>query len=251
VDHAAVDSVRFGRQLRAIRRRRRWRQEDLAAAAKVSRSVVARIEQGLGDRVSVQTLEVVAKPLGARVTTRLDWNGEALDRLVDAEHAAIVEQVVRILGAEGWLHATEVSFSIYGERGSIDILAFHPVERVVLVIEVKSVIPDVQATLVTLDRKARLAAQIARERGWDARAVARLLVVRQARTARRRVKQHEATFHAALPSRTWEVRRWLREPRATEPFAGLLFLPPDLEAVAGRRVGSRGRRAERDSDGSS
>src|SRR5580765_8972595 len=84
--------------------------------------------------------------LDARVSCRLTWNGEELDRLLDAAHAAVVEQVVRRLAAEGWVAATEVSFNEYGERGSIDVLGFHPATRCLLVVEVKSVIPDVQAT---------------------------------------------------------------------------------------------------------
>jgi len=231
-----MDGVRFGGQLRALRRRRRWRQKDLAAAARVSRGVVARVEQGRGDRVTVATLERIARQLGARMVCRIDWYGEALDRLLDADHASIVEQVVRILQADGWLCATEVSFSIFGERGSIDILAFHPGERIILVIEVKSTMPDVQATLVTLDRKARLALQIARERGWVGRTVGRLLVIRQSRTARRRVSTHDATFANVLPDRAWAVRRWLQRPSAERPLAGLWFLPGDTQGITRHRV---------------
>lgn len=241
-----MDGVRFGRQLRALRRRKRWRQDDLADAAAVSRGVVARAEQGRAERVTVATLERIARPLGARLICRLDWNGEALDRLLDADHASIVEQVVRILTACGWLCATEVSFSVYGERGSIDILAFHPGERVLLVIEVKSTMPDVQATLVALDRKARLGMQIARERGWDASTAGRLLVIGDNRTARRRVAAHEATFAAALPDRSRVVRRWLVNPRRDSPLAGLWFLSRGTQEVAKQRIRRRKPLAERD-----
>jgi transcriptional regulator with XRE-family HTH domain len=228
--------VAFGRGVRALRLRRRLRQEDLARKAGVSRGVIARIEQGRGDKVTVETLDKVASALGARVACRLTWNGEALDRLLDADHAAIVEQVVRTLHADRWLIATEVSFSVYGERGSIDILAFHEAERAVLVVEVKSVVPDVQATLVTLDRKQRLAIQIARERGWDAIAVARLLVIRENRTARRRVEDHAATFATTFPARVAEIRRWLAQPDARSPLAGLWFLSGESQPVAKHRV---------------
>jgi transcriptional regulator with XRE-family HTH domain len=243
-----MDSVRFGRQVRALRHRKGWRQEDLARAAKVSRSAVARVEQGLAERVTVATLEQIARPLAARLICRLDWNGEALDRLLDADHAALVERVVRILAAHGWLCATEVSFSIFGERGSIDILAFHPNERALLIIEVKSVIPDVQATFVALDRKVRLALRIAQERGWLGRSVGRLLVVRERRTARRRVAAHAATFANALPDRGWAIRHWLARPTSAHPLAGLWFLSGDTQAVVRHRVRSGTRPTERDRD---
>jgi transcriptional regulator with XRE-family HTH domain len=237
-----MDPIPFGRGVKALRQRKRWRQEDLAAAAQVSRGVVGRIERGHADRVTVATLDKVATALGGRVTCRLTWNGEGLDRLLDAEHAAIVEAVVRALRAADWLVATEVSFSIYGERGSIDVLAFHPSALVLLVVEVKSVVPDVQATLVTLDRKERLAMQIARERGWEPVAVARMLVVGENRTARRRIEAHAATFGNTFPDRAREIRRWVVAPDAQRPLRGLWFLSGATQASARQRV----RRAERE-----
>lgn len=214
-------------------------------AAGVSRAVIVRIEQGGAVNVTVATLEKVAAPLGARVVCRLSWNGEGLDRLLDSSHAAIVEQVVRILGGAGWLVATEVSFNHFGERGSIDILAFHPETRLLLVIEVKSVVPDVQASLVTLDRKERLALGIARERGWNAVAVSRLLVVREDRTARRRIEDHAATFANAFPDRARVIRGWLTRPDPARPLRGLWFLSNESQADAIQRVRRPRRRAER------
>jgi transcriptional regulator with XRE-family HTH domain len=240
-----VDEVTFGRGFRALRLRKRLRQDDLAAEAHVSRGAIARIEQGHAASVTVATLERVARPLGARVICRLSWNGEGLDRLLDADHAAIVEQVVRILRVAGWLVATEVSFNIFGERGSIDVLAFHAESRVVLVVEVKSVVPDVQATLVTLDRKERLALQIANERGWHATTVARLLVIRDVRTARRRIERHSATFGNAFPDRAVAIRRWLIAPDPRRGMRGLWFLSGESQAVAKQRVRQRPQAAER------
>ncbi len=240
-----MDSVRFARQVRALRRRRSWRQEDLAAACGVSRGVVARIEQGRADRVTVATLERIVGALGARLTTRLDWNGEALDRLLDAEHAAIVDRIVRILAADQWLCVTEASFNIAGERGSIDILAWHPASKATVVIEVKSVVPDVQATLVTLDRKARLGERIARERGWETRGVSRVLVIREDRTARRRIDAHAATFATAFPDRARAVRRWIARPDPRAGIAGLWFLSGDHHAVARHRIAAARRVSKR------
>jgi transcriptional regulator with XRE-family HTH domain len=231
-----MDPILFGRGVKTLRLRKRWRQDDLAAAAHVSRGVIARIEQGHAARVTIETLDKVAGALGGRVTCRLTWNGEGLDRLLDAEHAAIVEAVVRTLRSADWLVATEVSFNNFGERGSIDVLAFHPDTRALLVVEVKSVVPDVQATLVTLDRKERLAKEIARKRGWDAASVARLLVIGDNRTARRRIDAHAATFGNAFPDRARDVRRWLAAPDVRRPLRGLWFLSGESHAVAKQRV---------------
>ena len=240
-----MDSITFGRGFKALRIRKGLRQEDLAAEAGVSRGAIARIEHGRAEKVTVETLERLARPLGARVVCRLTWQGEGLDRLLDADHAAIVEQVVRILGDFGWVVATEVSFNIWGERGSIDILAFHPGARILLVVEVKSVVPDVQATLVTLDRKERLAIEIGRARGWDAVGVAKLLVIRDDRTARRRIDRHAATFGNAFPDRIARIRAWLRAPDPRRPLRGLCFLSNESQAVARQRAHVRRPRPER------
>jgi len=219
-----MDWVRLGRGIRALRKRRGWRQIDLAAAARVSQSIVARIERGLGDSVSPRSLDRVAHALGARVTIRLDWNAESLDRLLDQEHAGLLEWVAAMLRAAGWEVRTEVTFSIRGERGSVDLVAWHAEARVLLIVEIKSVVPDQQATLFTLDRKARLGAEIAAQLGRRPAAVSRLLVIGASRTARRRVEQHRSTWDAALPDRFVEVRRFIAAPSVERPLRGLLFV---------------------------
>ena len=160
--------------------------------------------------------------LGGYLSVRITFQGEGLDRLRDSRHAALVELMVKRLEALEWAVATEVSFNVYGERGSIDILAFHAATRTLLVIEVKTVIPDVGGMLAAMDRKLRLASDIASRRGWRTARVARLLVVPEASTVRRRVRDHEATFANAFPARNVEVNAWLRAPAG--PMSGLVLL---------------------------
>ena len=231
-----MDMVRFGRGIRALRIRRRWRQVDLAAAARLSRSMIARIEVGNAGSIPAGKLDAVGQALGARTDLRLSWNGEALDRLLDNAHAALVELVVTRLRRAGWEVAAEVTFWIHGERGSIDVLAWHPASRIVLVVEVKSVVPDVQGMLAALDRKVRLALEIARGRNWSALTVSKLLVIGEGRTARRRVAAHEQTFLNEFPARAIEVRRMIEVPDAREPLRGLLFLSPAHEVSSRHRV---------------
>lgn len=218
-----MDPIRLGRAYRALRLRKRLRQIDLGAKAGVSASVISRIENGKLDAVSVATLQRVAEALDATFEVRISWNGEGLDRLLDQAHAGLVEALVKRLQADGWVTEVEVSFSIFGERGSIDVLGYHEATGMVLVTEVKSVVPDSQATLVGVDRKARLVPEIARERGWTCRGVARLLVIGDSSTSRRRVDALGATYRTAFPVRGREVDRWLRRPDG--PICGLLFVP--------------------------
>ena len=142
-----------------------------------------RVARGGADRVTFRALAQVTTALGASVNVRVLWHGEGLDRLLDAAHATITDMVLRLLRDEGWEVATEVTFNEYGERGSIDILAFHPASRSLVVIEIKSVVPDLGEMLATLDRKVRFAAKVARNRGWHPDTVSRVLVFPDDRTA--------------------------------------------------------------------
>ena len=162
----------------------------------------------------LDTITRVASALDARSFIRIDWQGEAADRLLDADHAGLVEHVLLLLRRAGWDVVPEVTYAIGGERGSLDILAWHPSTSTVLVVEVKTVVPDVQAMLATFDRKVRHVEQIARARGWRPVRVAQLLVVAESRTSRRRVDAHATTFVARFPHGATEARRLIAQPAA-------------------------------------
>ncbi len=232
-----MDSVRLGSSLRALRRRQGWTQAELGRRARVSQAAVSRAERGRAADLTGRVLVAVADALGARLDVRLLWQGEALDRLLDAAHAGLVDEVVRLLRARGWEVIPEATFSRFGERGSIDILAWHAGHRALLVVEVKSVVPDMGALLAGVDRKARLAPSIAAARGWPVASVSRIVVLPDDRTARRRAAAHAATLNAALPARTVAVRRWIEAPRTA--IAGILFLPASQRTTARHRVRSR------------
>jgi hypothetical protein len=164
----------------------------------------------------------------------------ALDRFLDEDHAHLVERIVRWLDGAGWQSTVEVSFNVFGERGSIDVLAFHATSGCLLVVEAKSVVPDLQAMLGSLDRKARLGIRIASDQGWKATTVSRLLVVAEDRTARRRVTAAEATFRHVLPDRTSAVRAFVRSPDPRSGVAGLVFLSVAHHPGARHRITSSG-----------
>jgi transcriptional regulator with XRE-family HTH domain len=228
-----MDEIRFGRQIRALRQRRGWRQQDLAEAAGVSQAMVSRIERGRFRQVRLEALERVAAAVGVRVELRI-MGGPDLDRLLDELHAATVEEVIRRLRRLGWVVEPEVTFSIYGERGSIDVLAWHPATGALLVIEVKTALGDVQATLASFDRKMRLASRLAKERGWTVRNVSGAIVFAENRTLRRLVGRHAATFAAAVPTGGRELLAWMRDPDGG-PVRGHVFLTLSRPVTARQR----------------
>jgi transcriptional regulator with XRE-family HTH domain len=220
-----------GRAVRAVRVRRGWRQADVAAAAGVSQQTVSRIERGIHDGVPLGTLRRVAGALGVRVSLVARWDGAALDRLLAARHSAMHEELARLFtGLPDWVTSPEVTFAIYGERGAIDILAWHAPTRSLLVIELKTEIVDVQATVGTLDRKVRLAARIAADRGWAAASVSAWLVVAESATNRRRFAHHRAMLRSAFPDDGRAVPGWLQAPKGR--LRALTFLSPTRETAA-------------------
>lgn len=219
-----MDDVRVGRLLRALRLRRGLRQVDVAVAAEVGQSTISLVERGHLDRLALRTVRTIFAVVDARFDGVVSWRGGATDRLIDERHSLVVGEIAAILRAEQWTVELEVTYAIFGERGSIDLLAFHSETGTLLVIEVKTEITSVEETIRRHDAKTRLAASIAKTRfGWRSRSGAnRLLVVLDTSANRRRIARHERTLRVAYPSGGREVRRWLRRPAVS--FAGLLFL---------------------------
>ncbi len=184
----------------------------------------------------LQTIRAVFAVLEMSLALDARWRGGELDRIVDHRHAALVGQLARRLEETGWVVHAEVSFSVYGERGSIDLLAWHLGMRALLVSEVKSSLNSVEETLRRHDVKVRLGPTIARERfGLRATTCARLLVLPDESTARRRVAAHATVLARSYPIRGSAARSWLRAP--ISDAALLLFLSP---ARGGRSVQSAG-----------
>jgi hypothetical protein len=69
----------------------------------------------------------------------------------------------------------------------------------------------------------RLAAVIARDRGWDPAAIASWVVLADNRTNRRALAAHAAVLRAKFPIDGRTIRPWLREPTAR--IDALSFLP--------------------------
>jgi len=166
----------------------------------------------------------IVEALGGRLALQIQWQGGDLERVINVRHSALHESLARsFLALPDWVLAPEVSFSIRGERGVIDIFAWHAATRTLLVIELKTEIVDVNDLMGKVDRKRQLAVEIGRERGWHALTVAVWVIVADSKTNRRRVTAHGTTLRAAFPADGRSVAGWLREPR--QPIARLSFWP--------------------------
>src|SRR6478736_4017218 len=105
-------------------------------------SVRARPHRGM----PVGTVRKIVGGLDAELVLFIRWRGGDLDRLLDAGHARLCDDLARLLTNRGWEVAPEVSYSEYGERGSIDVLGFHPESGLLLVTEVKTEVASVEET---------------------------------------------------------------------------------------------------------
>lgn len=168
------------------------------------------------------------------------WRGAELERLLDEDHSMVVDAVATRLEGLGWTVEAEVTYSEFGERGSIDVLGVRPAARAIVVLEVKTDIASSEALGRKLDEKARLAPRIVNKRlGWRAEHVGRVLVMPETMRLRRLVERHP-TIGRMFPGDALAVRRWLRNPVGT--VAGMWFLSfSDPRTVGGAHAASRRR----------
>jgi HTH-type transcriptional regulator/antitoxin HipB len=210
----SMDDQRFGSVVRAVRQRRGWRQSDLARRAKVSQPTISRVERGHSGSLPLDVIRRAAAALDIRVDLVARWRAGDLDRLLSARHSRLHELVARSLAQQSpdWVLTPEVSFSIFGERGIVDLVAWNAIHRSLLMIELKTEIVDVNELIGTFDRKVRLGWAIAKERSWDPLAVSGWVIVAPGRVNRERIATHRSMLRAAFPMDGRAVNAWLRRP---------------------------------------
>lgn len=168
-------------------------QTELGARIGLSQQQISLIERGHLDVMPVRSVRAAFRGVGAIASWEIRWRGGAIDRLLDERHSAIVGALSTLLVGLGWEVIPELTYSEFGERGSIDLVAWHAATGTLLVIEVKTELTSVEQTCRKHDEKVRLAPKLVSERfGWRPRSVARLLVLPEHRTARRQVERANA-----------------------------------------------------------
>lgn len=217
-----MDDQRLGAAIRAVRIRRRLRQLDLAEIGGVSRATVSLLERGHCETLSLIAIRRIAAAVDVRVDLVGRWRGGDLDRLLNRRHSVLAESFAAAVAlGGGWEIEPEVSFAVYGERGVIDQLAWHPDTGHLLVVEIKTQLVDVNELLGTLDRKRRLIRQIAAGRGWSPSRISVWLVISDTSTNRRHAREHATLLRSRLPLDGRQLRKLLRNP--TDAGSGVAF----------------------------
>jgi transcriptional regulator with XRE-family HTH domain len=218
-----TDDERLGLLLRKLRRSQGITQEALAKTARIPVAEIGRFENGGGAKLELGRIRKLFEHCDARARVAVWWQGAALDRLLDEEHALIAETAARSMAQYNWDTPMEVTFSEFGERGSIDIFGHRRDRLAVAVCEVKSAFGSLEDLNRSLDTKVRLAPKVCRDRfGWSPIHVARVLIVPEIGSIRRFVATHEQTMRSLYPATSRDVRAWLRSPESG--MSGIWFV---------------------------
>jgi transcriptional regulator with XRE-family HTH domain len=236
-DRLAID---IGRQIRRTRRALRRTQRLTGEAVGLSQSAISLIERGRLPGVTLRTLADVCDVLEIHVAWQLrpPWvaGSPAEDagvrvgprgRQVDPAHARCNAYVRRRLERLGWLVAQEVEITMGRTHGFIDILAFHPPTRTLLIVEIKTELRDIGEVQRTLSWYEREAAAAARGLGWAPGRVQTSLLLLVTRANDDRVAANRELLAQAFPVRSRALARWLADPsREIQAAPALAMIDP-------------------------
>jgi hypothetical protein len=174
--------------------------------------MVSAIERARVPDLPISTAIRVLDALDVRVDLRLIAPTAAAAPVRDRVHARCVAHVARQLERRGWLVATEVAVGDARRRGFIDVLAFHPTARLLLVIEVKVELDDIGATDRQLGTYERFSWSAAHDLGWRPRAATGVLLLLSTDDGDRRLIQHRSYVDRLLPLRWRRLGQLVADP---------------------------------------
>lgn len=193
--------ITFGRACLEIRGRLGLSLESVAAVAGITASYLARIERG-SVNPTLDTVDRIAEALGLQLFLDIRppvFLGTPPQR--DIVHARCSSYVDRRLRAEGWSTAREVALVDGRYRGWIDLLAFDPTTGTLLLIEIKTRVDDVGALERQLGWYEQSAPDLARERGWSARAIRSVVLLLASEEVERTLHANRDVLSLAFPLR--------------------------------------------------
>lgn len=202
----ASGAAEAGTKVRAARRRRRLRQVDLAAKARLSQSSVSAIELGRGATLSLVTWQRVAIVLD--LPLRFELGRDALEEPRDAGHLAIQELVLRLGMQTGRRRTFELATKPADPSRSTDVGLIDDIHRYLLLLECVNTFGDIGAAVRSSDRKQAeaeaLAIAIGGGRPFEIR---QCWVVRATRRNRALLARYPEIFAARFPgsSRGWSA----------------------------------------------
>lgn len=229
-----MEDVKVGERVRMVRLKRRLTQAEVGGAAGLRPIEVSHLEHGVLDELTIGMMRRIVAAIGMRIDLVPRWKGVDLEREMVGAHDALQAAVLRLIrGTPGWVAEAEVTYSIFGERGAIDILAWHAASRTLLIIELKTLLVDPAEIKRKNDERRRHGPEIAAERGWRPKGVAVWVIFTDTRTNRARVARHADILLSPDTIDGRAMRAWLRKPSGAVDALSYWTEP---EAVFRRRV---------------
>jgi transcriptional regulator with XRE-family HTH domain len=211
-------AVTIGEVVRDARRLIGWSQRELAARSGVSQPTISRIERGRCESIDLLAIERVLVALGIRASLQLDARHlEDRRRQADGLHALCGGFIARNLERRTFVTAGEVQLGHMEPRGWIDLLAFRPADRALLVEETKTDVPDLGGLQRSLAFYEREAIAAARRLGWNPVRVAVLAAVLDTEVVARRLADAPDLVRRAFPAPVDATGAWLADPRQPAP----------------------------------
>jgi hypothetical protein len=151
---------------------------------------------------SLRLIESIADALGLDIQLTIrPPSFPAGPRVQDAVHARCSSYVDRRLGAHGWTTAREVEVVHGLSHGWIDLLAFDPRTRTLMVIEVKTRLDDLGALERQIGWYERMAWDAARRLGWRPIRVISVVLALASDEVEWVVREHRQLLGLAFPVR--------------------------------------------------
>lgn len=185
-------------------------QGELADAAGLSRGYIANIESGRANPTLNQVDQIghvlgLELGLASRPPTFLGQR-----RPHDLVHARCSGYSGRRLIGEGWNVAREVEVVEVRMHGWIDLLAYDPRHKVLLIVEIKTRLEDIGAIERQMARYDRLAIRVARGLGWEPKRQASWLITLASEEVEAALRANRAIVDQAFPGRAHQMAEVLR-----------------------------------------
>lgn len=195
-----------------------WSREELASRANTSPTRIWRLETADPAAFELGSVDRVLCAMGLRLN--LEIHGLHLaerEAQRDLVHAAAVAALAGRLRRAGWRVIAEVPTGALAPTGWMDIVAYRPSDNAVLVIEVKTAIPDAGDVMRQVTRYEIEAPWAAMRQGWQPSLIRVALVVLDTQEATRTVAANRELFKAAFTGRPQDLAAWILDPGVPPP----------------------------------
>lgn len=205
--------MKIGDRVRVVRLKRRLTQVDVATAAGLRPIEVSHLERGVLDELTIGMMRRIVAVIGMHIDLVPKWKSVDLEREMVGAHDALQAAVLRLIRATPrWVAEAEVTYSFFGDRGAIDILAWHEASRTLLIIELKTLLVEPAGIKRRNDERRRRGPEIGAERGWRPQAVAVWVILTDTRTNRARAARNADILLSPHTIDGRAMRAWLRNP---------------------------------------